>query len=68
MPVAVVSLPLGGMHTFSETLSLDDADKFIKLIKEVIASRSLAEEWRAARSSSVSVFDGLHGKGGVVNA
>ncbi len=68
VPVAVVSLPLGGMHTFSETLSLDDADKFIGLIKEIITSRPLADEWRAARSSSVSVFDGLHGKGGVVHA
>ena len=65
VPVAVVSLPLGGMHTFSETLSLNDADLFIKLIKEIITSRPLAEEWRAARSNAVSVFDGLHGRGGV---
>ncbi len=64
VPVAVVSLPLGGMHTFSETMSLDDADRFILLIKEIIKSRPLAEEWREARSSSVSVFDGLHGEGG----
>ncbi|MBR6915928.1 MAG: M20/M25/M40 family metallo-hydrolase [Clostridia bacterium] len=61
VPVAVVSLPLGGMHTFSETLSLDDAELFIKLIKEIIKSRPLAGEWCAARSPSVSVFDGLHG-------
>ncbi len=62
LPLAVVSLPLGGMHTYSETLSLADADRFIKLIRAVVASRDTAEEWRAARSPSVGVFDRLHGE------
>ena len=63
-PLAVVSIPLTGMHTPSETLSLADAEEFIKLIIEVISSRDIAECWRDRRSPSLSVTDGLYGKGG----
>ncbi len=36
IPTAVVSLPLGGMHSYSETLSLTDAEYFIKLITLIV--------------------------------
>lgn len=43
VPTAVVSLPLSGMHTFSESISLKDAAAFISLIEKIITSGSLAE-------------------------
>lgn len=67
VPAAVVSLPLGGMHTFSETLSLGDAERFIELIGAVIRDRDIAREWREARERSRGVFDRLYGEGGGEN-
>lgn len=64
LPLAVVSLPLGGMHTPSETLSLRDAEEFIRLIAGIVSSREIAGCWRAARSPSAAVTDGLYPEGG----
>ncbi|MGN1347031.1 MAG: M42 family metallopeptidase [Eubacteriales bacterium] len=36
IPVAVVSLPLAGMHSYNESLSLDDAEAFLRLISEIV--------------------------------
>lgn len=41
VPVAVVSLPLAGMHSYNESLSLADADMFITLIGELIKDKEL---------------------------
>lgn len=67
IPAAVVSIPLGGMHTFSETLSLADAERFIELIGAVIRDRDIAREWREVREPARSVFDKVYGEGGGEN-
>ena len=36
IPVAVVSIPLAGMHSYNESLCLDDAEAFIRLIGEIV--------------------------------
>lgn len=41
VPVAVVSLPLAGMHSYNESLSLDDAEMFIRLICEIIKDKEI---------------------------
>lgn len=41
VPVAVVSLPLAGMHSYNESLSLDDAETFITLIGEIIKDKEI---------------------------
>lgn len=38
IPTAVLGLPLGGMHTFNEELSLTDADNTVKLISKLITA------------------------------
>ena len=67
IPAAVVSIPLGGMHTFSETLSLADAKRFIELIGAVIRDRDIAREWRETRELDRGVFDKVYGEGGGEN-
>ncbi len=41
IPVAVVSLPLAGMHSYNESLSLDDAEAFLKLIGEIVKNKEI---------------------------
>lgn len=41
IPVAVVSIPLAGMHSYNESLCLDDADAFIKLIGEIVKDKEI---------------------------
>lgn len=36
VPAAVVSIPLAGMHSYNEMLSLTDAEAFVKLIRAII--------------------------------
>lgn len=36
VPTAVVSIPLAGMHSYNEMLSITDAEAFVKLIREII--------------------------------
>lgn len=36
IPTAVLSLPLGNMHSYSEALSLDDAEKYVELVKIIV--------------------------------
>ena len=43
VPAAVVSIPLGGMHSYNEYLSLDDGEAFAKLIQALIANPMLTE-------------------------
>ncbi|MBQ8641456.1 MAG: M20/M25/M40 family metallo-hydrolase [Clostridia bacterium] len=43
VPAAVVSIPLGGMHSYNEYLSVDDGEAFVKLIQACIVSPELAE-------------------------
>ncbi|MBR5446756.1 MAG: M20/M25/M40 family metallo-hydrolase [Clostridia bacterium] len=43
VPAAVVSIPLGGMHSYNEYLSLDDGEAFAKLIQALIANPVLTE-------------------------
>lgn len=43
VPAAVVSIPLGGMHSYNEYLSIDDGESFAKLIQACIANPDLAE-------------------------
>ncbi len=38
IPTAVIGLPLAGMHTFNEEISLIDADNTVKLISKLITS------------------------------
>lgn len=38
IPAAVIGLPLGGMHSYSESLSLSDAESMIKLTEKLITS------------------------------
>ena len=41
VPCAVLSLPLSGMHSAAESISLDDADKFISLLRAVITDSTV---------------------------
>ena len=41
IPVAVVSIPLANMHSFNESLCLDDAEAFIKLIGEIVKDKEI---------------------------
>lgn len=43
VPAAVVSIPLGGMHSYNEYLSIDDGEAFAKLIQALIANPALTE-------------------------
>jgi len=43
VPAAVVSIPLGGMHSYNEYLSIDDGEAFAKLIQACITNPALAE-------------------------
>ncbi len=43
VPAAVVSIPLGGMHSYNEYLSIDDGESFARLIQALIASPALVE-------------------------
>ena len=43
VPAAVVSIPLGGMHSYNEYLSIDDGEAFTRLIQACIANPDLAE-------------------------
>lgn len=43
IPAAVVSIPLGGMHSYNEYLSIDDGEAFAKLIQACITTADLAE-------------------------
>ena len=43
IPCAVMSLPEGGMHTYSETVSLSDAEYLIRLLRRIITDRDLAK-------------------------
>lgn len=38
IPAAVVSIPLAGMHSYNEMLSVADAEAFVKLIREIVKS------------------------------
>lgn len=41
IPVAVVGIPLAGMHSYNELLSLDDADAFVRLFTEIVKTPEL---------------------------
>ncbi len=41
IPVAVVSIPLAGMHSYNESLCLDDAEAFMKLIGEIVKDNEI---------------------------
>lgn len=41
IPVAVVGIPLAGMHSYNELLSLDDAEAFIRLFAEIVKTPEL---------------------------
>ena len=43
IPCAVLSLPEAGMHTYSECISISDAEALIKLIGQLITDRHLAK-------------------------
>lgn len=43
IPTAVVSIPLGCMHSYSEYLSLDDGETFAELIGAILTDSILAE-------------------------
>ena len=43
VPAAVVSIPLGGMHSYNEYLSLDDGEAFARLMQALIANPVLTE-------------------------
>lgn len=47
IPCAVVSLPLAGMHTASECISLRDAENFMALMRRVITSEDISRELKA---------------------
>ena len=38
IPTAVIGLPLGGMHTFSEEISLTDAEHTARLITKLLTT------------------------------
>ena len=38
VPTAVVSVPLKGMHTYTEAVSLDDIEKTARLLREILTS------------------------------
>ena len=44
IPCAVLSLPEAGMHTWSECISLADAEELIKLVRHLLTDRALAKE------------------------
>ena len=44
IPCAVLSLPEAGMHTYSECISLADAEDLIKLVRHLLTDRALAKE------------------------
>lgn len=41
IPAAVVSIPLAGMHSYNEMLSLRDAEAFVKLIAAIVKTPAL---------------------------
>lgn len=43
IPTAVVSIPLAGMHSYNEILSLQDAESFARLIQVILTMDDLAE-------------------------
>jgi len=43
VPAAVVSIPLAGMHSYNECLSLDDGEAFARLIRTIITTPDIAE-------------------------
>lgn len=45
IPIAVVSIPLGCMHSYSEYLSLDDGEAFAELIGAILTDAVLAETY-----------------------
>ena len=47
IPTAVVSIPLANMHAYNETLSLDDGEQFVALIKQIITSSDICTEFAA---------------------
>lgn len=51
IPCAVLSLPEGGMHTYSESVSLVDADTLIQLLRRILTDRDLAKALAERRST-----------------
>ena len=49
IPTAVVSIPLGCMHSYSEYLSLDDGETFAELIGAILTDAKLAETYGKER-------------------
>jgi len=45
IPTAVVSIPLANMHAYSETLSLDDGENFVKLIQAIITDEHICTDF-----------------------
>lgn len=49
IPTAVVSIPLGCMHSYSEYLSLDDGETFAELIGMILTDTTFAEAFEKER-------------------
>lgn len=43
IPTAVVSIPLAGMHSYNEILSLGDAESFAKLMQVILTTDSVVD-------------------------
>lgn len=48
IPTAVVSIPLAGMHSYNEILSLRDAESFAKLIQVILTANDMVDGFAMA--------------------
>ena len=55
VPVVDIGLPLKNMHTYNETLSLDDAESLYSFIREFVTSKEIAEKFKKNKEDIFNV-------------